>query len=62
MLTGAVPPNVGVVSEVMLSVLDVPVSLPARRSGAEGAAGTVVSMVTGTSEDAAEGPFPAASH
>lgn len=38
--------KVGVVSLVWLSVLLVPVSLAASRSGAAGVAGSVVSMVT----------------
>src|ERR1035437_6220211 len=42
----AVPVKVGVVSAVMLSVLEVPESLEAARSGADGAAGTAVSIVT----------------
>ena len=41
-----VPANVGVLSPVLLSVLLLPVSVPAVRSGAAGAAGAVVSMVT----------------
>ena len=41
-----VPANVGVLSPVLLSVLLLPVSVPAVRSGADGAAGAVVSMVT----------------
>ncbi len=41
----AVPVKVGVVSLVMLSVLEEPVSLPASRSGVDGAAGAVVSTV-----------------
>ena len=45
--TPPVPLNVGVVSFVRLSVLLVPVSLAATRSGAlEGAEGAVVSTVT----------------
>ena len=40
-----VPANVGVLSPVLLSVLLLPVSVPAVRSGAAGAAGAVVSMV-----------------
>ena len=45
LLASAVPVNVGVVSSVMLSVLESPESLPASRSGVDGAAGAVVSMV-----------------
>ena len=41
----AVPENVGVVTLVMLSVLDDPESLAAVRSGVDGAAGAVVSIV-----------------
>ena len=41
-----VPAKVGVLSPVLLSVLLLPVSVPAVRSGAAGAAGAVVSMVT----------------
>ena len=41
-----VPANVGVLSPVLLSVLLLPVSVPAVRSGAAGVAGNVVSMVT----------------
>ena len=58
---GAVPVNDGVVSEVMLSVLDGPVSLPAIRSGPEGAAGTVVLISTDKAPDGPDGPLPAAS-
>jgi hypothetical protein len=57
----AVPLKVGVVSDVMLSVLKAPVSLDAARSGVDGAAGTFVSIVTVRPPDAAEGPLPAAS-
>src|SRR5438067_1451058 len=42
----AVPVKVGVLSLVMLSVLEEPESLVAFRSGVEGAAGGVVSIVT----------------
>ena len=42
----AVPVKVGVVTLVMLSVLDKPLSDAVSRSGADGAAGAVVSMVT----------------
>ena len=41
----AVPVKVGVVSLVMLSVLDTPLSLAETKSGALGAAGAVLSMV-----------------
>ena len=42
----AVPVNVGVVTVVILSVLDAPVSLAAVNWGVEGAAGAVVSTKT----------------
>ena len=58
---GAVPVNDGVVSDVMLSVLEGPVSLPAMRSGAEGAAGTLVLISIERAPEAGEGPLPAAS-
>src|SRR5439155_5587247 len=45
LLASAVPVKVGVVTLVMLSVLDVPLSLAAVMSGAEGAAGALVSIV-----------------
>ena len=57
----AVPEKVGVVSDVMLSVDEVPLSLAAARSGFEGAGGTDVLIVTGSPPDTAEGPLPAAS-
>ena len=41
-----VPAKVGLLLPVLLSVLLLPVSVPAVRSGAAGAAGAVVSMVT----------------
>ena len=47
-ISPVVPPDVlsvGVVSLVMLSVLDAPVSDDASRSGADGVAGAVVSIV-----------------
>ena len=56
----AVPVKVGVVTLVMLSVLDVPLSDAATRSGRVGAAGAVVSMVTDKAADAAL-TLPAAS-
>ena len=49
----AVPVKVGVVTLVMLSVLDTPLSDAASRSGADGAAGAMVSMVTGKAAEAA---------
>jgi hypothetical protein len=42
----AVPENVGVESDVTSSVFDVPVSLPASRSGVDGADGADASIVT----------------
>src|SRR5205823_2990041 len=45
LLASVVPVKVGVVSLVMLSVLELPLSLAAVRSGVAGAAGPVVSMV-----------------
>ena len=56
----AVPVKVGVVTLVSLSVLEVPESLAAARSGADGAAGAVVSIVMLSAPDAAE-TLPAAS-
>ena len=55
-----VPVNVGVVSLVIRSVEEEPVSLAAASSGAEGAAGAIVSIVTVKDEDAVE-RFPAVS-
>ena len=60
LLASAVPARVGVVSLVMSSSEAVPVSLEAVRSGALGAAGLVVSMVTARPVDAAP-VLPAAS-
>ena len=51
-LASAVPLKVGVVSLVMLSVLELPLSVPAVMSGALGAPGAVASMVTARPEDA----------
>src|SRR5437588_4815005 len=42
----AVPAKVGVVTLVTLSVLELPLSLAAARSGADGAAGALASAVT----------------
>ena len=50
----AVPVNVGVVTEVMLSVEDTPVSDAAVRSSAAGAVGDVVSMVIVSADDGDE--------
>ena len=61
MFAGPVPVNVGVVSDVMLSEFDRPVSLPGARSGADGAAGTALLIVTASPGPCDEGPFPAAS-
>src|SRR5205809_1837684 len=47
----AVPLKVGVVSVVLLSVLDGPVSDAGSRSGTDGAVGAVVSMVTDNAPD-----------
>ena len=52
-LASAVPEKDGVLSLVMLSVLDEPVSLLAIKSGVDGAAGAPVSMVTLKLADAA---------
>ncbi len=59
-LAAAIPVRLSVVSLVMLSVSDNPVSLAAARSGVPGASGAVVSMVTVRAEEAAE-VLPAAS-
>src|SRR6202008_379171 len=58
--TSAVPVNVGVVTLVRLSVLDDPESEAVVRSGAEGAVGAAVSMVTDSPPEA-ELVLPAAS-
>ena len=52
-LASAVPLKVGVVSPVMLSVLDAPVSDAVSRSGTVGAAGPLVSIVTDSAADCA---------
>ena len=54
LLASAVPVNVGVVSLVKLSVLELPVSEAVARSGVPGAAGDAESMVTASADDAAE--------
>ncbi len=59
LLASAVPVSVGVVSLVTLSVLELPVSLPASRSGVDGAL-TAVSMVMDRPEEATDW-LPAAS-
>src|SRR6266571_1540464 len=56
----AVPVKVGVLSLVLLSVFDDPVSLAGSRSGVEGALGGVVSMVMIRAAEAGE-MLPAAS-
>jgi hypothetical protein len=56
----AVPVKVGVVMLVRSSLLDDPESLAEDRSGVEGAAGEVVSIVTDKADDATD-VFPAAS-
>ena len=53
----AVPVKVGVVSLVVLSVFDEPLSVPAVMSGALGALGAVVSMVTDSADDAVDVPL-----
>ena len=60
LFASAVPTSVGVVSLVMLSLLDVPESELESRSGWGGASGATVSMVIVKAEDAFE-TFPAAS-
>ena len=60
LFASAVPVKVGVLTLVILSVLDDPVSLAAVRSGVEGAAGAVLSMVMLNAPEATE-TFPAAS-
>ena len=60
LLASAVPVNVGVVSFVRLSLLDVPVSESDARSGTDGAAGAVVSVVIVSAAEALDS-FPAAS-
>lgn len=52
LFASAVPLNVGVVSDVRLSVLDEPRSEPAARSGMEGAAGAEVSIVIAKADEA----------
>jgi hypothetical protein len=48
----AVPVKVGVVTLVILSVLDAPLSDASARSGTDGAVGAVVSIVTDNTVDA----------
>lgn len=59
-LASAVPLKVGVVSLVLLSVSELPVSLPASISGVPGADGAVVSIVMARADEADE-VLPAAS-
>ena len=56
----AVPVKVGVASLVTLSMLELPLSLAAARSGVDGAAGAEASIVTVRAEEATE-TLPAAS-
>ncbi len=52
LLTSADPVNVGVVSDVMLSVDELPVSVPALKFGVAGAEGAALSILTDSAEDA----------
>ena len=54
--TAPVPVNVGVLSKVVLSVFELPVSLPLARSGVDGAVGPVESSVYTSAEEAADVP------
>ena len=56
-----VPVNVGVVSLVLLSLLEDPVSDSMVRLGAEGASGAAVSIVTNNPPDARAETLPAVS-
>jgi hypothetical protein len=60
LLASAVPVKVGVLMFVMLSVFEDPESLAAVRSGVDGAAGPLVSIVTLRADESGE-TFPAAS-
>ncbi len=60
LLASAVPVNVGVLSDVMLSVEELPKSEAALRSGVVGADGAELSMLIDSADDADE-IFPAAS-
>ena len=60
LFASAVPVIVGVSSLVLSSVLELPLSLPASRSGVDGVAGADVSIVTVNADEAALA-FPAAS-
>ena len=60
LLASAVPVKVGVVSLVLLSVFELPVSELESRSGVDGAAGAAASIMIVKAEDAFE-TFPAAS-
>ena len=53
LFASAVPVKVGVLSLVILSVSELPVSVPAVISGVDGAAGAVVSMIMARAEDTA---------
>ena len=52
LFASAVPASDGVSSLVLSSVLELPLSLPASRSGVDGAAGAVVSIVTARADEA----------
>ena len=60
LLASAVPVNVGVLSDVMLSVEELPKSEAALRSGVVGAEGAALSILIDSAEDADE-ILPAAS-
>ena len=60
LLASAVPVNVGALSLVRLSLLELPLSEAELRSGADGAAGGALSMLMLSADDAAE-LLPAAS-
>ena len=60
LLASAVPVKVGVVSLVLLSVFELPVSEPLSRSGVDGAAGAAASMLIVNSAEASDS-FPVAS-
>ena len=60
LFASAVPVNIGVVSLVRLSLLELPLSVAALRSGADGAAGGAVSILMLSALDA-EDVFPALS-
>ena len=60
LLASAVPVNVGVLSDVMLSVEELPLSVAALRSGVAGAEGAALSILMDSAEEADE-ILPAAS-